>query len=125
MGDLRQTKLAQLLVNYSTNVQKGEWVGILGNVGALPILREIYRAVLEAGGHPSLMLDDESISREFARIASEDQVNTFSSLYLTAFIKSSHMLSIPFNPSSCSHGTSECIFLSQVRYHLLMRLHCQ
>ncbi len=75
MTDIRQKRLAELLVNYSTNVQPGEWVGILGDVNALPVLREVYRAVLEAGGNPSLMLSDEVMMRTFLRTASEEQIN--------------------------------------------------
>jgi aminopeptidase len=75
MTDIRQKRLAELLVNYSTNVQPGEWVGILGDVNALPVLREVYRAVLEAGGNPTLMLSDETMTRTFLRSASEDQIN--------------------------------------------------
>ena len=60
MTDIRLQRLADVLVNYSTSVQPGEWVGVLGDVNALPALREVYTAVLEAGGHPTLMLSDET-----------------------------------------------------------------
>jgi aminopeptidase len=70
----RVEKFADLLVNYSTSVRKGEWVGILGDVDALPALRAVYARVLEAGGHPSLMLMDETTDRIFARHASEEQI---------------------------------------------------
>ena len=53
MSDQRRRKLANLLVNYSTQVQPGDWVGILGEFSSLPILRDVYEAVLDAGGHPS------------------------------------------------------------------------
>jgi len=74
MSDIRQERLADLLVNYSTEVQKGEWVGILGDVEALPVLRHVYTKVLEAGGNPSLMLSDAYMGRQFARNASESQI---------------------------------------------------
>ena len=74
MNDIRLTRLADLLVNYSTNVKKGDWVGILGDVTALPALREIYSAVLKAGGNPSLFLDDETMKRQFLREADDDQM---------------------------------------------------
>ncbi|MEL6403984.1 MAG: aminopeptidase [Chloroflexota bacterium] len=75
MVDIRQTRLAELLVNYSTEVQAGEWVGILGDVNALPVLRHVYKAVIEAGGYPMLMLSDEYMTRAFLREANDDQVN--------------------------------------------------
>ncbi|MCC6612042.1 MAG: aminopeptidase [Anaerolineae bacterium] len=75
MKDPRIEKLADVLVNYSTRVQPGEWVGILGNVEALPYLRAVYQAVLKAGGNPALMLSDETIDQMFVREANDDQIN--------------------------------------------------
>ena len=74
MSDLRRRKLAQLLVNYSTAVQQGDWVGVLGDFNSLPILRDIYGAVVDAGGHPSLMIDDDAMQRYFLRHASDEQI---------------------------------------------------
>jgi aminopeptidase len=72
--DPRIEKFADLLVNYSVSVQKGEWVGIIGDIESLPALRAVYRYVLEAGGNPSLMLMDEATDRHFARHASDEQI---------------------------------------------------
>ena len=74
MHDPRIDNLADILVNYSTNVQPGEWVGVLGDVGALPLLRAIYRQVVKAGGNPSLMLTDEAMTRDFVRLANDEQM---------------------------------------------------
>jgi aminopeptidase len=74
MNDPRIDKLAQLLVNYCTKVQPGEWVGILGEVEALPYLRAVYAAVVEAGGYPSVMMSDETMKRTFLRHASDAQM---------------------------------------------------
>lgn len=74
MTDTRVTRLADILVNYSTRVQPGEWVGVLGDVSALPLVREVFEAVVKAGGNPSLMLTDEQTARSFARYANDDQI---------------------------------------------------
>ncbi len=74
MTDNRLQRLADVLVNYSTTVQPGEWVGILGDVLALPALREVYQAVLRAGGNPQVKLSDEFMSRHFLREASDEQI---------------------------------------------------
>ncbi len=74
MSDIRRRKLARLLVEYSTEVRPGDWVGILGDFGSLPILRDIYSAVIEAGGYPSLIIEDEAMQRHFLRQASDDQL---------------------------------------------------
>jgi aminopeptidase len=75
MSDYRLEKLADILVNYSTSVQPGEWVGILGDTSALPALREVYKMVLNAGGFPTLMLSDDYMTRTFLREASDEQMN--------------------------------------------------
>jgi aminopeptidase len=74
MSDTRIDKLADVLVNYSVRVQRGEWVGILGDVGALPLLRAVFDQVLAAGGNPSIMLSDEYMARQFIRNASDEQI---------------------------------------------------
>ena len=74
MSDLRRQKLARLLVNYSTRVQPGDWVGILGDFNGLPILRDVYEAVIDAGGHPTLIIEDEQMQRHFLRQANDEQM---------------------------------------------------
>ena len=75
MSDLKRKKLANLLVHYSTTVQPGEWVGILGSFTSLPILRDVYAAVIDAGGHPTLLIDDSQMQRYFLRNATDEQMN--------------------------------------------------
>jgi aminopeptidase len=74
MTDPRVAKLARILVQYSTKVQPGEWVGILGDVGALPLLRAVHEEVVLAGGNPTLMLTDEVMTRQFLRHAGDEQI---------------------------------------------------
>ena len=74
MHDPRIENLADILVNYSTKVQPGEWVGVLGDVASLPLVREVFAKVVKAGGNPSLMLTDETLTRDFARLANDDQM---------------------------------------------------
>jgi leucyl aminopeptidase (aminopeptidase T) len=50
-------RLAGVLVDYSTGVRKGDLVCIDTAPAAAPLVREIWRRVLEAGGHPHLRLD--------------------------------------------------------------------
>jgi aminopeptidase len=47
----RLAKLADVLVGYSTAVQPGDAVQIEGNPTTTPLMRELYRAVVRAGGH--------------------------------------------------------------------------
>ena len=75
MSDIRRKRLARLLVAYSTRVQPGDWVGILGDFGALPILRDIHEAVVDAGANPTLLIDDARMGRYFLRNASDAQMD--------------------------------------------------
>jgi aminopeptidase len=45
-------QLAQVLVNYSTEVKPHDRVGIVGSPLAAPLMRELVRQVLRAGGYP-------------------------------------------------------------------------
>ena len=52
MKDPRIEKLADMLVNYSVSVQPDEKVEIRSSTQSEPLLREVYKQVLIAGGHP-------------------------------------------------------------------------
>ncbi|MFW5748696.1 MAG: aminopeptidase [Chloroflexota bacterium] len=73
MADVRAQRLAHLLVHYCTEVKPGQWVGILGDVCTLDMLRLVHQEVVHAGGHPHLMMSDERMNRDFLREASDDQ----------------------------------------------------
>ena len=75
MTDVRLGRLADVLVNYSLQVKKGDWVGIFGSLAVLPLVRAAYREVLEAGGHPVLMLRDEASERALVRYGSDEQLD--------------------------------------------------
>ena len=52
MTDPRHAKLAKVLVEYCLDVQKKDLVLIRGGLPAAPLVREVYREVLLAGGNP-------------------------------------------------------------------------
>ena len=52
MADPRVERLAAVLVGYSADVQPGEVVTIEAPLAAKPLIVELYRQVLRAGGHP-------------------------------------------------------------------------
>lgn len=56
MADPRIQKWAEVLVNYSNEIQPGQWALIQAPVVALPLVKELYRAVLKAGGNPEVRL---------------------------------------------------------------------
>ena len=73
-ADLRIEKLAETLVDYSVAVREGDRVLINGSSLAEPLLKEIYSRVLQAGGHPMMMLSLPGAEEIFFRHASDEQL---------------------------------------------------
>jgi len=77
MADQRIENLAKILVHYSTKVKKDDQVMIRGfplDPIATPLLAEIYREVLRAGGHPHIEVDLEGIQYIFYTEAADFQL---------------------------------------------------
>lgn len=74
MRDLRLEKLAAVLVNYSVGVKKGQLVRLSGPPVSQPLIVELYRKVLAAGGHPSVRMVPEELNEIFLKNASDDQL---------------------------------------------------
>lgn len=74
MGDPRVTGVADVLVNYSTRLQPGEKVGIVGPLAAEPLMVEIYRHALRAGAHPELLFESERARELLMREGNDAQL---------------------------------------------------
>ena len=74
MTDLRVVKMAELLVKYSVAVKKGDKVAIQGGSGATPLIKEIYKQVLLAGGLPFVSYSPEGFDEIFYTYASDEQL---------------------------------------------------
>src|SRR5579883_2743961 len=78
MTDPRIQRLARLLVAYSAPVAEGDTVEIAGTMLAAPLLREIYRETLRAGGLPLLRIALPDQQEVFFKTANERQLTTIS-----------------------------------------------
>ncbi len=78
MTDPRVEKLADLLVNYSVEVQPGEWVLLTGHTTAIPLIEATYERVVQAGGNVDLRLYTDTFSELFLKHANEDQLKWIS-----------------------------------------------
>ncbi|MCR4393382.1 MAG: aminopeptidase [Dehalococcoidales bacterium] len=74
MKDIRIEKMAELLVDYSVGVKRGDKVAIQGETLAEPLLKAIYTKVLQAGGHPFLLVSPPGIDEILYRFASDEQL---------------------------------------------------
>jgi aminopeptidase len=74
MRDPRLDKLAAVLVRYSTQVQPGQLVSLVGPPLAEPLVVALYREVLLAGGHPLVLMAPEACTEMLYRHGSSEQI---------------------------------------------------
>ena len=83
MNDPRVEKLAGLLTNYCVAAQPGDKVVIMGAAGVMPALIATYRAVIQAGAHPFIQLQDYALEEILLKEGNDDQLR---------FIDPAHLL---------------------------------
>ena len=69
MRDQRAEALAQILVRYSTRVQKGDVCVIQSTTAAELLVQAVYEEVLRAGGLPIMQLTTEGAQAAFFELA--------------------------------------------------------
>ena len=74
MIDSRVDRLAEVLVSYSTRVGRGDVVLIESSALAAPLVRAVYRRVLEAGGHPHTRISIEGVAEHLLKNGSDEQL---------------------------------------------------
>ena len=76
------SKYAKLLVNYSLNIQPGEQLLIKSTILAEPLIREVYRETLKAGGMPpEVILEFREAERLFLDNAEGEQLEYVSPFF--------------------------------------------
>lgn len=75
MSDSRWLQLADVLVNYSVAVKKGERVLItMMEIETFPLARAVYASVIRAGGLPFIEFQSAYLERDLMVLGGEDQV---------------------------------------------------
>ncbi len=74
MQDVRLKKLADVLVNYSVGVKAGQLVRINGGPVATPLVVEIFRAVVKAGGNPLVRMMPDELAEILLKEGSDEQL---------------------------------------------------
>ena len=83
MKDPRHYALAQQLVDYSTDVQKGETVYIeIKGTEALEAGKQVIKRVAERGATPFWFYNDESILRQWLMLAEDDHMKQQAAMHL-------------------------------------------
>jgi len=74
MRDPRLNALADVLVNYSTRVKRGDLVTIVGEPEAMPAVEATFEAVLRAGGHPTFHPRSSTLQELILRVGDDEQI---------------------------------------------------
>lgn len=82
MVDPRIKKMANVLVNYSLQIKKGDLFVIQGSELAMPLIKEIYKEALRVGANPEVFLTPTGTKEIFFKEASEEQLSFVSPLRL-------------------------------------------
>lgn len=74
MADARITALADVLVEHSLKVQPGEKILIIGAAETAPLIKEVYRKVLQAGALPLTQVGLPELEKIFLDEAGDEQL---------------------------------------------------
>lgn len=78
MTDVRLQRMADVLVNYSIGVKKGERLAIRAPAIAAPLVREIYRAALRVGALPETFITLPGLAEILYKEGSDEQLTSIS-----------------------------------------------
>ena len=78
MKDIRLERWADVLVNYSLGVKKGDLFEIISTNTANPLIHEVYRIALRKGANPYVRYVGEGLQEIFFKEASQEQLKYLS-----------------------------------------------
>lgn len=81
MVDPRITKEAEIIVNHSVGVKKGDYVVVSGGTEAKELMLELYRLIIKKGAYPSLKVGLEGTSYIYYQNASDEQLKKFPQIW--------------------------------------------
>lgn len=74
MKDIRLSKLANLLVNYSAEVKKGDFVFVKCEDVATPWMVEVVKEAVKAGGHVETLITSQEVEQAKLKLSSKEQL---------------------------------------------------
>ncbi len=74
MHDPRLAKLADVLVRYSTRIKKGDLVAVIGDPRGMPLVEELFAAVLRAGGNPFYWPRSDALTETLVANGTDEQI---------------------------------------------------
>ena len=76
--DPRVRKLAEVLINYSLKLKKGQLIKIQGEAATLPLIKAAYEESLKVGAHPYVQINIPDNEETFYKYATDDQMRFIS-----------------------------------------------
>ena len=96
----RLSRMAQVLIRYSLDVQPGQLVAVMAEIEAIPLVREVYRAILHAGAYPVLQLEMDDAEAVYLKEASDDQLDFISPVKQLIYERFDRLLYIDANTNT-------------------------
>ncbi|WP_103896650.1 aminopeptidase [Caloramator fervidus] len=72
--DRRIEKLADVLLNYSLKIKKGDKLLISGGEATLPLIKAVYKKAIELGAFPQVDIGIEDLTEMLLKYGSEEQI---------------------------------------------------
>ncbi|GHO43593.1 aminopeptidase [Ktedonospora formicarum] len=122
MSDIRLQRMAKVLVNYSISVKKGDRVAIMAQPQAAPLIREIVREALHAGGHPETFVSLPGINEILLKEGSDEQIQYIPNSYRQTFEEFETFISIESSDNTkglSGVDTSRMALLQQSRREII------
>jgi len=94
MSDERIKKLAEILVNYSVRVKKGETITISASSAAEELVVELYRLIIKKGAYPVVNIQFPKMAYIYYKNASKEQLRKFPDIFNFQIKKSQACISI-------------------------------
>ena len=94
MSDPRTENLAKILVNYSIKVKPGDWVAVMANTLAMPLVVDVVRHILKAGGNPSMFFDHDDLTQTILAESAKEQLEFISPVDRMAYDKVDALISL-------------------------------
>jgi len=102
MADPRAKKLAKILVDYSTDIKKGDLIELNFGVDAKELALEVYKGILKKGAYPVVHADVPGFTYNYYKNASKTQLKHFPDLAMYETKKSAGSINI-----AAEHNTKE------------------
>lgn len=80
MADIRQQKLAKVLVHYSLRLRPGDRLLITASEIAAFLIREVYHEAVRAGAHPETDINIEGLEEILLREGQDEQLSHVSEI---------------------------------------------